>query len=82
VPSRLGGTDGWDNLAGTCRSCNSSKGKRTLLAHLLRRAWRADVERVEALIEQACSSSQDTAIVLRADERIRGFKRRLAGVGT
>lgn len=35
VPLSRGGTNDWWNLTGACKSCNSSKGTRHLLQHLL-----------------------------------------------
>ncbi len=34
-PAYSGGLDDWSNRAGICRACNSSKGTRELLMHLL-----------------------------------------------
>jgi hypothetical protein len=36
VPGSHGGSYCWMNTTGACRSCNSSKGSRTPLGHLLR----------------------------------------------
>jgi 5-methylcytosine-specific restriction endonuclease McrA len=35
VPSSMGGEDSWENMAGTCRRCNSIKGALPLLSALL-----------------------------------------------
>ncbi len=37
VPRDHGGEDSIDNVSGICRPCNTSKGTRSLLAHLLTR---------------------------------------------
>jgi 5-methylcytosine-specific restriction endonuclease McrA len=41
VPVSRGGTGDWDNIAPACKSCNSEKHARPLLAFLLRRVNRA-----------------------------------------
>jgi 5-methylcytosine-specific restriction endonuclease McrA len=46
VPSSEGGEDGWGNLTGACKSCNSQKRTRSLLLFLAQRngcyEWRQD----------------------------------------
>lgn len=51
TPRVLDGPHGWENLAGTCHVCNSSKNDRSLLAFMLRR--RIDDELVGLTRERA-----------------------------
>lgn len=45
IPIKAGGTSEWENLTAACRSCNPSKGDRSLLVHLLTICRQADATR-------------------------------------
>lgn len=53
VPRSLGGEDAWTNFAGICRSCNSSKGTKSLLGFLIYHTHlRREIVEIESRLRQ------------------------------